>query len=136
VEQATDEQAAVPAYLGLGRINEERGFRERARRLYRQAAGGSRGEVGAEALYRLGVMQLRAGDARGAIAELDRMPTLFGGYTEWMAKGYLEQGRAFEAMGDPGEAVRMYDMVIDFYADRPEATVAASQKERLTGGQQ
>ena len=135
VDAAPDDQASMPAYLGLGRIQEERGANDRARTLYRRAAGGSRGEAGAEALFRLGSMLRRAGNHRAAIEELSRMPTLFAGYNEWMARGYLEQARAFEALGDRGEAVLMYDNVIDFYPERPEADVAVQEKARLTGDQ-
>ena len=76
-----------------------------------------------------------AGNARGAIEELARMPTLFAGYSEWMARGYLEQARAFEAIGDRGEAVLMYENVIDFYPERPEAETARTERAQLTGDQ-
>jgi TolA-binding protein len=135
VDSAPDDPAMMPAHLGLGRIYEERGFQERARGEYRIAASGSRGEPGAEALYRIGSMLRRAGDSRGAIAELDRMPTLFAGYTEWMAKAYLEQGLAFREMGDNGEAVRLFETVIEFYPDRPEAELASTERDRITGNQ-
>ena len=135
VDAAPDLQESMPAYLGLARIQEERGFNERARTYYRRAVEGSRGEAGAEALYRLGSMLRRGGNPRAAIEELARMPTLFSGYSEWMARGYLEQARAFEAMGERGEAVLMYDNVIDFYPERPEAETARTEKSRLTGDQ-
>ncbi|MBN4056346.1 tetratricopeptide repeat protein, partial [Rhodothermus sp. AH-315-K08] len=112
VHSAPDDPAMMPAFLGLGRIYEERGFNDRARNQYRTAASGSRGEAGAEALFRIGSMLRRQGDPRGAIAELDRMATLFAGYTEWMARAYLEQARAFHQMGDTGEAVRLYDTLV------------------------
>ncbi|MFT5143770.1 MAG: TolA-binding protein [Rhodothermales bacterium] len=135
VDSAPDDPASMPAYLGLGRIHEERGFNDRARTYYRRAAAGSRGESGAEALYRLGFMLRKAGDNRGAIEELARMPTLFGGYSDWMALGYLEQARAFEQLGERGEAVLMYETVMDFYPERPEAEIAAQEKARITGDQ-
>ncbi|MBO6576193.1 MAG: tetratricopeptide repeat protein [Rhodothermales bacterium] len=135
VDAAPDDAGSMPAYLGLGRIYQQRGFSDRATTYYRRAASGSRGEAGAEALFRLGSMLRTAGNARGAIEELARMPTLFAGYSEWMARGYLEQARAFEAIGDRGEAVLMYENVIDFYPERPEAETARTERAQLTGDQ-
>ncbi|MFT4605687.1 MAG: tetratricopeptide (TPR) repeat protein, partial [Rhodothermales bacterium] len=119
-----------------GRIQAERGFNDRARTYYTRAAAASRGEPGAEALYRLGALLRRAGDARGAISELSRMTTLFAGYSEWMALGYLEQARAFAAMGELGEAVLMYETLIDFYPERKEAETARTEKAQIEGDQE
>ena len=91
----------------------------------------SQDESGAEALTRLGQMLLRAGNPRGAIEELGRMPVLYSGYTEWMARGYLTQGRAFERLGEAGEAARMYDMVINQYPGTGFADEANRARDNL-----
>ncbi len=135
VDAAPDDEATAAAYLGLGRIQAERGFNDRARTFYSRAAAASRGEPGAEAIYRLGALLRRSGDARGAIRELSRMTTLFGGYSEWMALGYLEQARAFAAIGERGEAVLMYETLIDFYPERKEAETARTEKAQIEGDQ-
>ncbi|NNE71180.1 MAG: tetratricopeptide repeat protein [Rhodothermales bacterium] len=135
VDAGSDEEATAAAYLGLGRIQAERGFSDRAGSYYSRAAAASRGEPGAEALFRLGSLLRRSGDHRGAIRELSRMPTLFAGYSNWMAQGYLEQARAFAAIGETGEAVLMYETVIDYYPERPEADIARAEKAELGGDQ-
>jgi TolA-binding protein len=127
VEAAPDDPAVLPAVLGLGRISEGRGRTGQAASFYRQVATGSRGEAGAEALFRLGMLLRSSGDVRGALAEYSRMPTLFAGYAEWMARGYLEQARAFRDLGETGEAARLYETLVDLYPDRPEAVTAREE---------
>ena len=61
---------------------------------------------------------------------LGRMPVLYAGYSEWVAQGYLLQALAFKNLGQRGDAMAMYDRVInDFsgtaYADRAEREKAA-----------
>lgn len=136
IDDGSDDEATAAAYLGLGRIQAERGFNDRAGSYYSRAASTSRGEPGAEALFRLGALLRRSGDPRGAIGELSRMPTLFAGYSQWMAQGYLEQARAFAAIGERGEAVLMYETVIDYYPERPEAETARSEKAQIEGDQE
>lgn len=131
IEAAPDAPETLPAYLGLARVYEQRGDDREAARLYRQLADQSRDEVGAEALFRLGTLLLQRGDARAAIEELSRVPVLFAGLTEWVAQSYLAQARAFQDLGQPGEAARIYDRVLEEFGGTPFAETARQEKDAL-----
>jgi TolA-binding protein len=130
-ETAADQPEALPAMLGLARIYDQSNRASEAVQLYRRVVERSRDENGAEALFRLGSLLLRGGNARGAVEELSRMSTLFPAHAEWMAKGYLEQARAFRSLGQSGDATRLYDRVIHDYAGTPHAEAAAREKSSL-----
>lgn len=130
-EVAPDGPDALPAQLGLARIYEREGREEEARALYRRIVDDSQDETGAEALYRLGQMMLREGAAREAIEELSRMTALYAGYPEWLARGYLLEARAFRSLGQTGEAIRIYDRVINEFDGTPYARTAAEEKASL-----
>lgn len=131
LQAAPDDPSAIPAMLGLARIHEQQGRADQAAQQYRQVVERSRDEVGAEALYRLGNLLLERGQPRIAIEELSRMPVLYAGNPEWEAQAFLIQARAYRRLGQAGEAARMYDRVIQDFADTSHARVAATEKESL-----
>lgn len=120
------------ARLGLGRVREEQGRTSDALRLYRTVAGATDSETGAEALYRLGRLLRNQNQSRKAIEELERMPSLFGGYPEWEAQALLEQARAYQALGKPGQAVQLYDEVTSRYPGTPFANTAREEKNSIS----
>ncbi len=126
-----DAPESVPARLGLARVYEQSGRTTEALGLYRQVVAASREEAGAEALYHLGNLLLRQGDARAALSELSRMPVLFAGFPDWLAQGYLLQARAFRSLGQTGEASRLYDRVIEEYRGTRYAEQATREKATL-----
>lgn len=120
------------ARLGLARIAEEDGELSEAQRLYRQVAESDPDdESGAEARYRLGRLLRQSGSPNEAITELERIPSLYSGYPSWIARSYLEQARAYEQLGQNGEAQRLYDRVINRYSDTPFADEAREAREAL-----
>lgn len=131
IRAAPDAPETLPASLGLARVYEGSNRYEDAARLYRQVVDRSRDELGAEALYRLGVLLIDRGDARGAVEELGRMPVLFPGFNEWIARGYLEQARAFQSLGQTGDATSVYDRIIREFSGTPYARTAEQEKEAL-----
>lgn len=120
-----------PALLGLARVYDDTGRASEATAAYRRVVSQSQNEHGAEALVRLGEMLVRTGRTRDAVEELGRLPVLFGGYPDWLARGYLAQARAFVALGATGDATRTFDLLIDQYGDTPEAAVASREKAAL-----
>ncbi|HEX7071624.1 MAG TPA: tetratricopeptide repeat protein, partial [Rhodothermales bacterium] len=68
---------------------------------------------------------------RMAIEELSRMPVLYSGNPEWEAQAFLVQARAYRRMGQNGEAMQMYQRVIEDYGDTPYARTAATERESL-----
>lgn len=117
--------------LGQARLAEAEGRLDEAGRLYRTVVDRSQDEAGAEALYRLGVLLLQRGDPRRAIEELSRLTILFPGYSEWIARSYLAQARAFRALGQQGEAARLYDLVIAEFPNSSFARTAAQEKASM-----
>ena len=131
MDAAPDAAETHPAYLGLARVYQEAGRYDEAEPLYRHVARNSRDEAGAEALYRLGVLFRETGRAEEALEELGRLSVLFPGFGDWVAQGYLEQARAFQALGDAGEAASLYDLVMDEFGETPFAEIAEREKESL-----
>ncbi|MCH8276107.1 MAG: tetratricopeptide repeat protein [Bacteroidetes bacterium] len=131
IQAAPDSDESTPAYLGLARLHLERGELEEADRLFELVVRRSRDETGAEALYLLGDMALEHVSPQAAVETLGRMSTLYAGYPEWMAQAYLTQAEAFEQMGDPGEAVLLYDLILSTYPDSPWSEIAIREKARL-----
>lgn len=119
------------AQLGLARIYERQGRVGDATRLYQTVVDEATSETGAEALYRLGTLLRTQGDPREAVRELDRMPTLFAGYPEWVARALLEQARAYRQMGQTGQASQLYDQVIEEHSGTRFAQTARQEKDAL-----
>ncbi|WP_232798439.1 tetratricopeptide repeat protein [Salinibacter altiplanensis] len=119
------------ARLGLGRVRNEQGRTDEALALYRRVVRASDGEPGAEALYRLGKLLRRQGDAQTAIRELERMPSLFAGHPEWEARALLEQARAYRDRGETGRAVQLYDEVQKAYGGTPFAQTAQDEQQAI-----
>ncbi len=131
IDDLPDASAALPAQLGLARVYERQQRTTEAQDMYRTVIRNAEAEVGAEALYRLGLLLIDQGQARQAIEELSRLPTLFGGYPDWIARSYLAQAQAYRQIGRPGEAARLYDQVIRNYSGTPFAQRATQEKEAL-----
>jgi TolA-binding protein len=131
IEDLGETRESAPILLGLARVQESRSAMADASRSYRRVASLSQDETGAEALVRLGELLLRLGDAQTAIEELGRLPVLFSGYSEWVARSYLAQARAFRRLGNTGEAARMYDALLQDYPDTPFAETAQNERSGL-----
>ena len=131
VEARGDAPDALPAMLGLARVYEETGRTAEAESLYRRVGDESRDEIGAEALYRLGAQQYRRNDASAAIETFSRIPTLFPGYEDWVARAYLAQARAFRQIGQSGDAQRIYERVEAEFRGTPFAETATREKNAL-----
>lgn len=131
VEQSPDARDSNPAWLGLAKLDLAAGDTTGAASKLDRVILSSRDETGAEALYLLGSVQLRQGRPAAAVETLGRMSVLFAGYPDWMARGYLRQAEAFEALGDTGEAIRLLELVVTNYPDSESADEAESRLEDL-----
>jgi len=119
------------ARLGLARIHEREGRTDEAFEMYRTVVEQVRSETGAEALYRLGRLLLDENRPESAIRELERMTSLFAGYPTWIARSLLQQAEAYRQLGQPGEASRLYDRVIQEHAGTRFAEQARQEKNAL-----
>lgn len=133
VADAPPSDATYPAWLGLARIAESNGDQVEAERLYNMVASQARDESGAEALFLLGDMQVRAGRLNEGIETLSRMQALFAGYPRWLSRSLFVQAGAFEQQGNTGQAVRLYETILSMYPDSEEADEARGRLEELNG---
>ncbi len=130
-DSSVETPEGLPARLGLARVYEQQQKFQEAMDLYRQVADRGLDEVAAESLYRLGKLLTDQSNPAGALEELGRMPVLFASYPDWVARGYLEQGRAYQSLGQNGDAVRMYDLVITGHPGTSFYNEAVRLKEAL-----
>ncbi len=130
-EAAPEAVETLPAMLGLARVYERSNRVREALGLYTRVVDRSSDEIGAEALYRLGALHRTMGNHREAVDELGRLPVLYSGFTDWVARGFLEQARAFRQMGQTGDASQVYDRVIEEYGGTAYARTARQEKEAL-----
>ncbi len=131
ISAAPDSDESTPAHLGLARIIHSRGEIAEAEIIFERVISRSRDETGAEALYLLGSSQLERNAPEVAVETLGRMPVLYAGYADWIARGYLKQAASLEALNDRGEARRVYEMVITLYPDTEFSGEASREKNRL-----
>lgn len=135
LNEILDENQAGPlrasAQLGLARIYESEDRVDEATDLYRSVISGSKSEIGAEALYRLGRLLLKQDKPQSALEELNRISSLFAGYPDWVARSLLKQGDAHQRLDQPGQAAQLYDEVIESYPGTPFAETAREKREAL-----
>lgn len=134
-QNAIDQAGAIhllrEATLGRARALYELGRLDEAAKLFEAIAGTKewRGEPTAVSLHYLGLIAARQGDLPKANAFHQRVFVSQGRYPEWVAKSYLESGRAFENLGRTDEAAATYREMLrnERIADRPELADARSR---------
>jgi tetratricopeptide (TPR) repeat protein len=116
-------------YLGICEF--ELGDMAAASEALGQAASASEELISAMALYRLGQLELGAGNAEAAIQAFDRLlaadSNLFPRDEALMAKA-----RAHEQAGDPRTALATYQRILDVHADSQSAVEARARVEELS----
>ncbi|MDA1027917.1 MAG: tetratricopeptide repeat protein [Bacteroidetes bacterium] len=122
---------SYPAFLGLAQIALKKQDFTRAEQILTTLSTSARDEIGAEALFLLGSSQIGRKQYDRGVETLGRMQALFSGYPEWLSKSYLEQGRAFEALGNPGQAIRLYEIVVSMYPDSSSFKTAKARLDDL-----
>jgi len=132
LEESQGGPLQASARLGLARIYEDENQPDKAAELYRAVVGAVDSETGAEALLRLGKLLRSQNRPRKAIEELDRMSSLYAGYPEWIARSLLEQAQAYREMGQTGQAVQLYDEVVQSYPGTPFAETARKERKALS----
>jgi tetratricopeptide (TPR) repeat protein len=116
-------------YLGI--CESELGDMAAASEALGKAASASEELISAMALYRLGQLELGAGNAEAAIQAFDRLlaadSNLFPRDEALMAKA-----RAHEQAGDPRTALATYQRILDVHADSYSAVEAQARVEELS----
>lgn len=122
--------AAAWAQLMKGRIELQREEFEAARKTFRDLLNVREwlGEPYAEATYRLGELEEKAGDPRKAFAWYQRAYFQYKGYAQgkWAAEGYLASARCLEKLGLENDRRNTYRaMLFDTYVNQlPQTDVA------------
>ncbi len=118
------------AKLALARVQDQQNATLQALTLYREVAQSSSDETGAEALYRMAEILHRQGKKAEALEELKRIPVLFPGFSDWVARSYLLQAEIYRERGQKGMAQQLYERVLREFPHTPFAQIAANEKDR------
>jgi tetratricopeptide (TPR) repeat protein len=110
IDLAGAEHLLREATLGRARALYELGRLDEAAKLFEVIAASKewRGEPTAASLHHLGLIAAKQGDLPKANAFFQRVFVSQGRYPEWVARSYIESGRAFEKLSRPGEAAATY----------------------------
>lgn len=118
---------AYRAQFGVGWALENQKQYEPARAAYRKVVEQHNGETAARAQFQIGETFFAEGKFEEAVAELLQVEDVYA-YPAWSARALLEAGRAFEQLKQDDEARAQYNVLVEKYADSPEAKLA---RERL-----
>lgn len=88
-------------------------------------------DVGAEAQYLLGKIELDRGNYQEAITQLLRVRYVFPGITEWVARSQLALGQAYEATNQITRARETYQTLIQQHKETEFAREAEMKLRRL-----
>lgn len=83
-------------------------------------------ELGAEGQYLIGLAESAKKDWKAAITAFLRLRYIFPTHEDWLARGYLGLGEAYEQTNDPQRAQEAYKTVLKF--DRQHEEVAEAQR--------
>ncbi len=123
--------------LAMATMEEKRGKHVKARETLESvlASEFSTGPQKAEALYRIGAIHMAAGHPGLAVPYFQRIYVMHGRWKDWVAKAYLESGKAFEKLHDSDSARKTYQEMVDNkdLGDLPEFGTAKSRLEALEG---
>lgn len=91
------------------------------------------GEHKAEALLRLGAIEMQSGKPGAAIPYYQRVYVMYGRWREKVADAYLKSALAFEQINDPEAAKRTYEELLrmETPSDSPQKREAREQLERM-----
>ena len=116
------------AHLGLGRLARGAGRQDEARGSFEAAVASSTGRAAALALLELAAMDSEGGDHGEAARCYLRVAILYP-FENLAARALLGAGRELEAAGDPEQAVKSYEELLEKFPGSPEAGEATAAVE-------
>lgn len=117
------------ANLWLGRARQLRQEHAAAEACFVKVTELSDGPLAAEAQFRIGESRERRGDVLGAADAYVKLPILYA-HAEWVRRGLLHAGLAYEQLQQPDKAARFFRELVDQHAGSEEAKVAARHQPR------
>jgi TolA-binding protein len=122
--------AALSA-IGVARIMNGEGDTAGAIQLLRGIVTARTDEVGAEAQYMIGSIELERENYQDAITQLLRVRYVFPSASDWVARSYIGLGEAYEATNQTARAREAYETVIRQHSETEYAREAETKLRRL-----
>lgn len=119
---------APRAHLCLGRARMLRGEHDKAEASLRRVTELTEGPLAAEAQYRIGESRVQRGDLANAVDAFVKLPILYG-HVDWVRKGLLQAGLAYEKLQQPEKAQRLFRELVQQHEG---STEAATARQHLT----
>ncbi len=123
--------AADRARLALARIYLDETNYAESIQYAQHVATGRTDELGAEGQYLIGVAESSQKDWKAAITAFLRLRYIFPTHENWLAKGYLGLGEAYEQTNDVRRAQEAYQTVLKFEQQRDEVAEAQRRLKRM-----
>lgn len=117
------------ANFWLGRARQQRQEHAAAEACFVKVTELSDGPLAAEAQFRIGESRERRGDVLGAADAYVKLPILYA-HAEWVRRGLLHAGLAYEQLRQPDKAARFFRELVEQHAGSEEAKVAARHQPR------
>lgn len=129
LEQHPDASLAARAMVGLGRAKQQQQAYDEAVSAFTTVATQARGDIAAEAQYRIGETLLLQHRYDDALAALQRVKIAFPTARESIARAYLKIGECYEHLSNKAKARQAYQSVIRLHK-RDEFGREAERKMR------
>ena len=125
-----NDKFAFLAQFGTGWALENTKKYADARAWYEKVTASQKGPTAARAQFQIGETYFAEGKYDKAAAELLKVDIVYA-YPDWSARALYEAGRAFEALGQHGQARSQYSACAAKYKDNPVAQQAAKRLKEL-----
>lgn len=127
LEQYKEAEDRYRAQFGLGFALQNQDKLDEAKDWYGRVIESHNGETAARAQYQLGTLYIKQKQPQKAIDELLKVDIIYNAPT-WAATALVEAGGVLQGQNQPDEAAKLYQRVVDEYADTEAAALA---KKRL-----
>ncbi|MEJ2633724.1 MAG: tetratricopeptide repeat protein [Calditrichia bacterium] len=114
--------------IELARIYSDQKKIEDAQNLLNQVIKDRNDELAAEAQKVLGDVYFNAGNYNEALTSYLRVKYVYQAYPGWVARALYAAGNTYEKLGQPAEAKKVYQEIVDKF---PTEKISDKAKERL-----
>jgi tetratricopeptide (TPR) repeat protein len=121
-----DHTEQARAHLALGRARALRNEHEKAETSYQRVTELSEGPLAAEAQFRIGESRAARHDDSGAADAFVKLSILYA-HEEWVRRGLLQAGLAYERLQQPPKAKRFFEELVRRFPKTKESQEAQSR---------